>query len=165
MNKFTLVAAAAFTALAATAASAETFEKVGEAAGWDININKNMGPGCLLSREMENKDQVQMGINALSATRTGYIAVYTKDKLNISEGEKIAAELDVDGQKFQGTFSAQKAKGFYGAFVPVNNEAFIYDLAKKHVLTVSVAGEPKVIVSLDGTNAAFEALRACQEGL
>ena len=53
--------------------------------------------------------------------------------------------------------------GFGGAFVPVNNDSFVYDMAKKNTLTISYGEGNKVIVPLEGTDAAFAALRACQD--
>jgi hypothetical protein len=47
--------------------------------------------------------------------------------------------------------------------LPVNNPDFIYDLAKKKTLTITPQGREPIVLSLAGTDAAFKALRACQE--
>ena len=41
--------------------------------------------------------------------------------------------------------------------MPVNNAAFVYDMAKKNTLTISYGEGNKVIVPLEGTDAAFAA--------
>ena len=71
--------------------------------------------------------------------------------------------FDVDGQKFSGEATGQRIEGMDGAFVWVNNPDFIYDLAKKNSMTISPAGRDPIVLSLKGTDAAFKALRACQE--
>jgi hypothetical protein len=151
-------------ALAATGAAAETFKKYGKEGDWEIVVNEKMGPGCLAIQKSSNPtSQIQLGIDAISAEKTGYIAIYVEDAEGIEAGQEIPASFDVDGEVFKGTFTGQQTKGFGGAFVPVNNAAFIYDLAKKHTLTISYGEGNKVIVDLAGTDAAFAALRACQE--
>lgn len=54
-------------------------------------------------------------------------------------------------------------EGYEGAFVWVNNRDFIYDLAKRNKLTVSTPTHAPIEISLAGTQAAFKALRTCQD--
>src|SRR5262249_38781611 len=105
----------------------------------------------------------QMGIDETSGKR-GYMAIYTKADSPIAQGEKLAVMLDVDGQKFSAEASGQRMDGFVGATTWVTNPNFIYDLAKKKTLTViPMNNRPPFEVSLVGTDAAMNALRACQE--
>ena len=53
--------------------------------------------------------------------------------------------------------------GFTGAYIRANNPDFIYELAKKYMLTITPQGRDPIMISLDGTNAAFKALRTCRE--
>ena len=147
--------------LATTGASAQT-KKYGSEAGWDIFIDEKMGPGCLVSRKLSADAQVLMGIDA-TADRRGYLALYTKADANVGAGEKLSVMFDVDGQKFTGEATGQQMEGFRGAYVPVNNPDFIFDLAKRNKLTITPDGRDPIVVSLAGTDAAFKALRACQE--
>jgi len=165
MNKSMLFATGLIAgALAAAGASAADFKKYGMEGDWEIAINEKMGPGCVAVRKFDNPtSQVQMGIDANSAENTGYIAIYVEGAEGIEPGQEIPASFDVDGEMFKGTFTGQATKGFGGAFVPVNNAAFVYDMAKKNTLTISYGEGNKVIVPLEGTDAAFAALRACQE--
>ncbi|WP_274630224.1 hypothetical protein [Arvimicrobium flavum] len=142
-------------------ASAET-KKFGSEAGWDIFINTDMGPGCLIARKLSPEAQVVMGIDATADLR-GYIALYTKEDAAVASGEKLSVIFDVDGQQFSGNATGQRMEGFRGAFVPVNNIDFIYDLAKKNTLTITPKGREPIVLSLKGTDAAFKSLRACQE--
>ena len=103
-----------------------------------------------------------MGIDA-TGEKKGYIALYTKKDAAVSAGEKVSVIFDVDGQKFSGEATGQQIEGMDGAFVWVNNPDFIYDLAKKNALTISPAGRDPIVLSLKGTDAAFKALRACQD--
>ena len=154
--------ALAVVVLTATGAAAAT-TKYGSEAGWDIYIDSNMGPGCLITRDLPPDSQVQMGIDATTANKRGYIALYTKAGANVGAGEKLSVLFDVDGQQFSGEATGQQIEGFKGAFVRANNPEFIYDLAKKHTLTITPEGRDPIVLSLAGTNAAFKALRACQE--
>ena len=154
--------ALAVVVLTATAAAAAT-SKYGSEAGWDIYIDSNMGPGCLITQELPPDSQVQMGIDATAANKRGFIALYTKAGANVGAGEKLSVLFDVDGQQFSGEAKGQQIEGFKGAFVWANNPEFIYDLAKKHTLTITPEGRDPIVLSLAGTNAAFKALRACQE--
>jgi hypothetical protein len=153
--------ALAIAAIAATSGSAQTFRKYGSKAGWEIAVNESMGPGCLLTRSSGNA-QIQMGIDA-TADQRGYMAVYVKGSDAVSAGETLAVAFDVDGETFTGKAFGQQLKGFNGAYVPVNNPEFIYDLAKKRRLTITPEGRDPIVVSLAGTEAAFTALRQCQE--
>ena len=124
--------------LATTGASAQT-KKYGSEAGWDIFIDEKMGPGCLVSRKLSADAQVLMGIDA-TADRRGYLALYTKADANVGAGEKLSVLFDVDGQKFTGEATGQQMEGFRGAYVPVNNPDFIFDLAKRNKLTITPDG-------------------------
>jgi hypothetical protein len=155
-------AALAIVALAATGANAQT-KKYGSEAGWDIFINDNLGPGCLIAKKLSPEAQLLMGIDASGAQKVGYMAAYTKADANATEGQQLSVIFDVDGQKFSGTATAQQLPGFRGGSVPVNNVDFIYDLAKKHTLTITPEGRKPIVVSLAGTDAAFKALRSCQD--
>jgi hypothetical protein len=155
-------AALAIVALAATGAAAQT-KKYGSEAGWDIFVNDNMGPGCVIAKKLSPEAQILMGIDASGGKKVGYMALYTKADAKVTEGEQLSVIFDVDGQKFSGTAKGQQMPGFRGGTVPVNNVDFIYNLAKKHTLTITPEGRKPIVVSLAGTDAAFKALRSCQE--
>lgn len=157
-------AVAALAALGATAAHAQ-FVDYGSEAGWDIKINEQMGPGCLVTQTTPGGMQIQMGINLTHSAPEGYIALYAQNDPDVSQDEVIAVTFDVDGEKFIGDFKGQEQReGWRGAFVRVNNPDFVYDLAKKQTLTITADdGRDPVVIDLTGTNAAFEALRACQD--
>jgi len=163
MQKHASIAIAlAIVALTATDAPAQAVKKYGSEAGWDIFIKDTMGPGCLVAKKLSDVSQVQMGIDA-TGEKKGYIALYTKKEAAVAAGEKVSVLFDVDGQKFTGEATGQQIEGTDGAFVWVNNPDFIYDLAKKNALTISPAGRDPIVLSLKGTDAAFMALRACQD--
>jgi hypothetical protein len=154
--------ALAIVGLTATDAATQGVKKYGSEAGWDIFIKDNMGPGCLVAKKISAEAQVEMGISA-TGEKKGYIALYTKKDATIAAGEKVSVMFDVDGQTFSGEATGQQIDGMDGAFVWVNNPDFIYDLAKKNSLTISPAGRDPIVLSLKGTDAAFIALRACQD--
>jgi hypothetical protein len=154
--------ALAIAVLTLAPAAAQEVKKYGSEAGWDIFIKENMGPGCLVAKKISAEAQVEMGISA-TGEKKGYLALYTKRDAAVSAGEKVSVIFDVDGQKFSGEATGQRIEGMDGAFVWVNNPDFIYDLAKKNSLTISPAGRDPIVLSLKGTDAAFTALRACQD--
>lgn len=154
--------ALAFSALAAMASAQEPPKKFGSEAGWDIFIKPDMGPGCVITKKLNNDAQFQMGIDA-TAEKRGYMALYTKADAQVTAGDELSVIFDVDGQKFSGAATGQQIDGMKGAFVWVNNPEFIYDLAKKKSLTIAPAGREAIVLPLTGTDAAFKSLRACQE--
>ena len=89
--------------------------------------------------------------------------MYTKAAADIGAGDKRSVIFDVDGRKFTGEATGQQLEGFRGAYVPVNNPEFIYDIAKRKTLTITPDGRDPFVVSLAGTDAAFKVLRACQQ--
>lgn len=165
MNKTALLATAVLaSALAAGAASAQSFEKYSQEGDWQVEINKNMGPGCVAIQRFQNPtSQVQMGIDATVEPPAGYIAILVQDVTSIEPGQKIPASFDVDGKVFQGTFVGQQTAGFGGATVAVDNAQFIYDLANHNTLTISYGEGKRVIVDITDADAAFAAIRTCQE--
>ena len=148
-------------ALTGAAAAAEQYNKVGSEAGLDIYVREGKNRGCLLSKDLNADAQFQMGINPTEQVR-GFMALYTKANAQVSAGEKLAVTFDVDGQKFTGDAVGQEMEGYKGAYVQVNNPQFIYDLAKKNKLTITAAGRDPIVLSLKGTDAAFNALKICQ---
>jgi len=148
--------------LTATGASAQGLTKFGEEAGWGIYVRDDMGPGCLIMKDLTDTLQLQMGIDATEQVR-GYLALYTTADAAISGGDKISVLFDVDGQEFSGEATGQQVAGIKGAFARLNNPDFIYGLAKKKFLTIKPAGRDAIVVSLAGTNAAMKKLRACQD--
>ena len=163
MNAFTYTGLGlGLTVLAASGAAAETFKKVGEEAGWEIMVNENMGPGCLIAKKGDGM-QVQLGVDATSAELTGYMAIFTKADVNVSAGEQAPVTFEVGGKTFKGEAFGEQMDGFRGAFVPVKNPAFVYDLAKQETMKITVEGLDPIDVSLAGTDAAFAAMKACQE--
>jgi hypothetical protein len=149
-------------AATATAVAADTFEKVGEEAGWNVMVNENLGPGCLIEKQVDNVE-VMLGIDAAGTDTVGYMAAFTRANIGVAEGEAIPVSFDVGGRKFEGEAFGEERDGFQGAWAPVNNADFIYDLAKEEMMTVTVGDLPPIEVSLAGTDAAFQAMRACQE--
>jgi hypothetical protein len=151
------------TALSATGAGAQqAFKKYGSEAGWEILVREDMGPGCLVAKVTEAGQQVQMGINAKDNVH-GYMALYTKADAAVAAGEKLSVKFDLDGQLFHGEATGQRVDGYDGAYARFNNPDFIYDLAKKKTLTITPKGRDPIVLNLAGTDAAFQALRACQE--
>lgn len=162
MTKIAIVGAALILTVGASNATAQV-KQYGSEAGWDIFVRDDLGPGCLIAKKLSPEVQLQMGVDASRNPNIGYMALYTKADANVTEGQKLTVNFDVDGEKFAGNATVQQMPGFIGGSVPVNNVDFIYNLAKRHTLTITPEGRKVVVVSLDGTDAAFKALRTCQE--
>jgi hypothetical protein len=146
----------------ATTATAATFQKVGTEAGWNVMVNEALGPGCLIEKKVDHLE-VMLGIDASGSETIGYMAVYTRSDVDVAEGEAVPVSFQAGGRTFEGEAFGEKRDGFHGAWVPVNNREFIYDLAKEETMTVAVSDLPPIEVSLAGTEAAFQAMRTCQE--
>ena len=157
----TIAAAFIGAALTASVAAAQT-TKYGDEAGWEILIRSDMGPGCMIAKSNpDDLTQLQMGIDATAGLK-GYMAIYTKKDTKITAGQQLSVVFEVDGEKFTGEAKGQQVGDYVGAFVWVNNPEFIYNLAKKKTLTITSPGRPNLVVNLQGTDAAFDKLRACQ---
>jgi hypothetical protein len=164
-KKMGIRSAVVFAVLTATAtgAAAETYKKYGSDAGWDIYVTDGQDRGCLMTKNLTEDTQFQMGIVPAAETR-GYLALYSKVAAEIGAGEKVSVLFDVDGQQFSGEATGrQMMEGYKGAYAWVNNPEFIYDLAKKYTLTITPSGRDPIVLSLAGTDAALKVLRACQE--
>jgi len=159
-----LAATLAAGVLVTAGASAETFKRYAREGDWEIAINQNKGPGCVaIQRFVDPTSQVQMGIDATTAEKTGYLAILVEGAEGIEAGERVPASFDVDGRVFKGTFTGQQTAGFGGATVAVDNADFVYDLANNKTLAISYGEGKRVIVDLTGADAAFASLRSCQE--
>ncbi len=151
-------------ALVTGEASAQAFKNYATEGDWQIAVNQGMGPGCVAIQRLVDPDlQVQIGIDARSLGKTGYIAILVDNADGIQASQQAPASFEVDGRVFTGTFTGQQTDGYGRATVPVHDANFIYDLATKKSLTISYGEGKKVIVDLAGAAAAFAALRACQE--
>ncbi|MEM8572030.1 MAG: hypothetical protein AAGG56_14160 [Pseudomonadota bacterium] len=158
-----LGAALALVVLAAPGAKAQ-FTPFATEGDWEIAVNSNMGPGCVAISKFRNPtSQVQMGIDATNPEHTGYLAIYVEGADGIAAGEEIPASFELGEDVFEGTFIGQQTDGFGGAFVPVNNPDFIYDLSEKEEMIINYGEGRRVIVGLDNTDAVFDVLRTCQE--
>ena len=98
-------------------------KKYSSAAGWDIYVRQDLGPGCLIAKTADNGVQVQMGIDETGSKR-GYMAMYTKADAQITPGEKFTVTFDIDGQKFSAQPTGQQSGEFIGAAAWVNNPDF-----------------------------------------
>lgn len=156
-------AAVILAVMTAMGAAAETYKKYGSEGGWDVYVTGGQDRGCLISKNLTDDTQFQMGIVPEAEAR-GYLALYTKASSQVFEGEQISVLFDIDGQQFTGKATGrQMMDGYKGAHVWVNNPEFIYDLAKKETLIVTPAGRDPIVLSLAGTDAALKLLRKCQE--
>ena len=54
--------------------------------------------------------------------------------------------------------SCPKMEGFTGAYIRANNPDFIYELAKKYMLTITPQGRDPIMISLDGTQRCVQGL-------
>ncbi len=166
--KTTVIILAASVALAAcTAKEKEEITAAGQTVGeWQIDVNKNAGPGCFAVRHFVNPtSQVQMGINATSTPPSGSLSIFVQGYEGIQPGQTIPATFTVGDRVFKGTFTGQDTAGFGGATVPVDNANFIYSLGDYENLTITYGDDRRVIVPLDDVDPAIAALKSCQEGL
>ena len=149
-------------ALAATAASAETFTRYSRVGDWEVAVNANVGPGCVaIQRFVDPNSQVQMGIDARQGPRPD-TSRSVENAEGIEAGEK-SRELRRRRRGLPGTFTGQQTGGFGGATVPVNNADFVYDLGSRKSLAISYGEGKRVIVDLTDAGEAFAALRSCQD--
>ncbi|EHK53449.1 hypothetical protein MAXJ12_30212 [Mesorhizobium alhagi CCNWXJ12-2] len=81
--------AVVFAVLTATGAAAETYKKYGSEAGWDIYVTDGQDRGCLMSKNLTEDTQFQMGIVPAAEAR-GYLALYSKADAEIGAGEKVS---------------------------------------------------------------------------
>jgi hypothetical protein len=162
MHRHILAGTTLAVALVAATGTFAAITKYGEASGWEVAVNDAMGPGCLVMKTADHL-QVQIGLDATSTEPTSYMAVFTRADVPVVEGEVIPLEIEVGGRTFTGVAFGEQMEGFQGAWVPVNNAAFVDELAREETMTVTIADLPPVEVSLAGTDAAFQAMRACQD--
>lgn len=158
MEEYTRFCAALVLAVLAASGATAEIKKIGEAAGWEVAIKEAIGPGCLITKSADHL-QVQLGVNARSAEKTAYMAVFTRANVGVAEGDTLPVEFEIGGKTFKGEAFGEQMKGFQGAWVPVNNPDFVYDLAKEEMMKIMVSGLDPIEVRLAGTDAAFQAMR------
>ncbi len=162
MHRHILAGTALAAALVAATGAFAAITKYGDSGEWEVAVNDAMGPGCLVMKTVDHL-QVQIGLDETSTEPTGYMAVFTRADVPVAEGEVIPLEIEVGGRTFTGEAFGEQMEGFQGAWVPMNNAAFVDELARQETMTVTIADLPPIEVSLAGTDAAFQAMRACQD--
>lgn len=156
-----LILGAAIGMLAATTASADTYERYGEVEGWKVFID-NERKSCLIEAIDDAENVVQMGLT--EDRGVGYVGVFTKAKTSIKRGEKEAVAILLGDNLYLGEATGMKGnitKGYSGGYVLSDDPQFAEDIAKKQVMIVFPEKEFAFTVDLTGTYKAMEMAREC----
>lgn len=161
-NLKTVLCGSLFAAFAATTASAQAFEKYGEAEGWNVFVDAEK-QSCLIEKVDDFENVVQMG---LTADKTAaYVGVFTKGETNIKKGEKEAVAILVGENLYLGEATGMRGnitKGYSGGYVLADDPQFIDDIARQYTMTVFPEKEFAFVVDLTGTLKAIDMVKKCQ---
>ena len=157
--------AAAALALCGTAALAQPFESKGSTQGWNVFYNGTTG-GCFMERAVGDH-VVQIGTEAAmlgdgEGETFGFLAVYTKEEVALHDGDMVPIFIDIDGERFGGDAVGVERDGYHGGYVISNSAEFGDAIAAGNTMTVAPDSENATDLSLAGSSAALDAVRACQ---
>lgn len=161
-NLKTILSGGLFVALAATTASAQAFEKYGEAEGWNVFIDAEK-QSCLIEKVDDFENVVQMGLNADKTA--AYVGVFTKGETKLKKGEKEAVAILVGENLYLGEATGMRGnitKGYSGGYVLADDPQFIDDIARQYTMTVFPEKEFAFVVDLTGTLKAIDMVKKCQ---
>ena len=155
--------AVAASVLAASSASADTFQKYGEVEGWKVFIDEEK-KSCLIEAVDAAENVVQMGLTADRAV--GYVGIFTKAETNIRVNEKTELAILIGENIYVGEATGMRGnitKGYSGGYVLSDSPQFAEDLAQQYEMIVFPEQEFSFIVDLSGTKKAMEMARECNQ--
>ncbi len=157
----------ATSAFAGSALSPESnaFTNEGAVGPWTVYADSTR-KSCLIEGVGANGNVVQMGLT--EDKNVGYVGVFTKDDINVRDGNKEELTILVNDVVYRGPayeLDHKVADGYKGGYVEVTNPDFVKDLQKGDVLVAFPDNQNKggVIVDLKGSYKAIEAAMACNE--
>ncbi|WP_425043786.1 hypothetical protein [Primorskyibacter sp. S87] len=157
----TLLAAGAVCAAAATGAYADTFQKYGEAEGWNVFVDVEKRT-CLIETKDDLDNVVQMGLT--EDRSVAYLGVFAKGETDIKKGQKEAVAVMIGENLYVGEATGMRGnitKGYSGGYILTDDPRFVEDIAKQHVMTVFPETTYGFSVDLAGTYKALEMAREC----
>lgn len=162
MAMFRLVLAIVLCALMApAAASAQALRNWGTAGGWDVLIDPTLGNGCLIQAEFLDGSLVRIGIDR--TTGAGYVLAFNESWSGIEAGKVYPIRFDLDGQIYDGEAKGMYLNGVPGADIYFDSVDFLFDIAKKHVMTLYNESGEVMAIDLEGTFVGLEAVLQCHE--
>jgi len=166
MNKLKFIAGAVLaTALTATAANAQSFEKYGEVEGWKVFID-NEKNSCLIEAIDDAENVVQMGLT--DDRGVAYVGVFTKAKTKIKRDDKKAVVIAIGDNLYFGQSTGMRGnitKGYTGGYVLSDDPQFVDDLARQYVMVVFPDESYTFAVDLKGTFEAIKMAKECNKAL
>ncbi|MCL4066977.1 hypothetical protein M3484_10375 [Pseudomonas sp. GX19020] len=146
-------------ALMVSLAPGQAAEVVGEAGGWEIYRDANMGGGCYMMSAFEDGSIVQVGFDLKEDA--AFMAVFNSDWTDISDGKAYPMTIDLDGQEWEADGHGVSDHEIGGIIVLIENEEFITDLALKNTLSLSNSDGEVALLDLTGTRDAVIATADC----
>ena len=143
----------------AFAASGTEYEPFGHESGWNILVRDDMNRGCVAET---TRDGVQIQIGVDRRDNSSYLAIFTRERTGIVDGEHLAVQFDLDGDRFIGDAITETRAGFEGGYIHVTSPRFLIDLIEKQTLTVMPAGQSAFQIDLTGSKAAISKMIECQ---
>ncbi|MBV1863285.1 MAG: hypothetical protein KUG74_02525 [Rhodobacteraceae bacterium] len=159
-NKLASVCVAALLATGGFAL-AQNLEQWGTAGGWDVMIDSTLGNGCLIQAEYNDGSVVRIGFDRNEGA--GYVTAFNDAWGEIEEGETYSILFDLDGQEYEGEAEGIYLNGVPGADIYFTNEEFLFDIAKKHTMTLYNEHGEVMAINLGGTYIGLEATMMCQD--
>ena len=160
-KRFALAIAA--TCFAASAASADTFQKYGEVEGWKVVVDVEK-KSCLIEAVDSVENVVQMGLT--EDRSVGYVGIFTKGETDIKAGETSEIAILIGDNIYVGEATGMRGnitKGYSGGYVLSDSPQFAEDIAQQYEMLVFPETEYSFIVDLSGTKKAMEMARACND--
>lgn len=155
-----LVAGAALS-LAAGLACAQSLERWGETAGWDILIDPSLGNGCLIQAEYDDGSLVRIGFD--HTQDSGYLTVFNDGWGDLEEGAIYPISFALDGEEYDAEATGLYLEGVPGVDILFDEPDFLLDIARRNTMTMFYDGAEVMVIELGGTNAAIQEAIRCDD--
>lgn len=155
------VAAGAALSLAAGLACAQSLERWGETAGWDILIDPTLGNGCLIQAEYEDGSLVRIGFD--HTQDSGYVTVFNGGWGDLEEGATYPVSFALDGEEYEAEGTGMYLEGVPGIDILFDNPDFLVDIARRNAMTMYSEGEEVMAIELGGSSAALQEAIRCDD--
>ncbi|MGJ8583509.1 MAG: hypothetical protein ACSHXD_05435 [Marinosulfonomonas sp.] len=140
------------------AAETEVFKTVGE---WTVIAETGDASRCYASRMMEDKTEVQVGLNLNQ--ENGFFAIYNPAWTDIEDGAVGYIEFNFGTSRFGGDAVGKIENGVQGGYAVFDNPAFVKEFANGQSVKITGSKGATFDMNLTGTKNAVSGVLECQK--
>lgn len=146
--------------LIANSAFANPVEDWGQSGDWLIKVDRSVGNGCFMERDLPSGTLVRIG---LVPSRDGaFFAAFNPDWGGIELGVTKNLLLDFDVSRFQGEVTGVSENGVPGGYAFFNNPEFASEFGRRVAVTITGESGASEEIDLSGSKRAIADVKECQ---